>query len=73
VRKSVQPSGSSACISDAKRSRGLVTERIVLVATRGRIELAVPQQDLDHTDIDILFQQTGEQSCGAAYGATPAS
>ena len=26
---------------------------------RGRIELAVPQQDLDHADIDILFQQMG--------------
>jgi hypothetical protein len=34
ARKRLQPPGSSPCINDAKRSRGLVTERIVLVATR---------------------------------------
>ena len=34
VRKPLQPPGSSPCINNVKRSRGLVTERIVLVATR---------------------------------------
>ena len=33
-RKPLQPPGSLPSISDAKCSRGLVTERIVLVATR---------------------------------------
>ena len=34
LRNPVQSLCSSPCISVAKRSRGLVTERIVLVATR---------------------------------------
>jgi DNA invertase Pin-like site-specific DNA recombinase len=34
LRCLLQPLGSSSCISNAKCSRGLVTERIVLVATR---------------------------------------
>jgi hypothetical protein len=32
---------------------------------RGRIELAVPQQDLDDADIDILFQQMGKAGQGS--------
>ena len=32
---------------------------------RGRIEFAVPQQDLDHADIDILFQQMGKAGQGS--------
>lgn len=29
---------------------------------RGRFELAVAQQDLDHVDIDILLQQMGGEA-----------
>ena len=35
---------------------------------RGRIEPAVPQQDLDHADIDILFQQMGGEAVAQRMG-----
>ena len=38
---------------------------------RGRIELAVPQQDLDHADIDILFQQMGGKAVAQRMGRHP--
>ena len=38
---------------------------------RGRIELAVPQQDLDHADIDILFQQMGGEAVAQRMGRHP--
>src|SRR5271154_6627407 len=42
------------------RSNGLVTSRIVLMATRverGGVELGVPEQNLDHANVDVLFEQ----------------
>ena len=38
---------------------------------RGRIKLAVPQQDLDHADIDILFQQMGGEAVAQRMGRHP--
>ncbi len=37
----------------------------------GRIELAVPQQDLDDADIDILFQQMGREAVAQRMGRHP--
>ena len=37
---------------------------------RGRIKLAVPQQDLDHTDVDILFQEMGGEAVTPMSPAT---
>jgi hypothetical protein len=50
-----------------------VTERLGRDASvkRGRIELAVPHQDLDHADIDILFQQMGGEAVAQRMGRHP--
>ena len=37
---------------------------------RGRIELAVPQQDLDDADVDILLQQMGGEAVAPMSAAT---
>ena len=48
-------------VSGVSRSSGLITARIILVATwgiqRGRLELSVPEQHLDQADVDVLFEQ----------------
>src|SRR5690349_17553356 len=50
----------------SSRSSGLVTSPIALTATRvlerGRVELLVPEQDLDDPDIGLLLQQMGGEA-----------
>ena len=38
---------------------------------RGRIQLAVPQQDLDDADIDVLLQQMGGKAVAQRVGRHP--
>ena len=48
------------------RSKGLVTSRIVFDGDagveRGRLQLGVSEQDLDHANVDVLFEQMGGEA-----------
>ena len=56
-------------------SSGLITLRTVRVANlgvqRGRLELGVAEQDLDHSHIDAVFQQMGRKAMAQRVRADP--
>src|SRR5262249_3118966 len=59
TRAALQAGGSVLSLSlRVMRSSGLMTSLIVLVATkRGGVEPGMPQQDLDHPNVGVLFQK----------------